>query len=463
VTPSNDLPSAASPPLLGIVVPTVDEAEFLPGLLSDVRELTFPHRVVVSDGGSRDGTLEVARAGGAWPVCSRRGRALQLNAGAEVLQTPWLLFLHADSRLPPEAREALTRWIPQAPSDAVAYFRFQLDAPGWQWRAIERGQRLREAWTGWAYGDQGLLISRKRFLELGGFPEFPLMEDVEMIRRLRQLRKPERLPAALSTSTRRYREEGWIRASLRNLLLLSLYRLGVPPKSLAPLYAVRRRPPVNSEGPGALRSPSPRRTLLVFAKAPRLGQVKTRIAATLGAGTAVSLYRRMGRDTLDRLRGGNWQTILCYTPAGALDEVQEWLDPEALLFLAQKGDDLGARLSHAFDLALSGGGVACAVGTDIPELDQALVESAFRRLEDPDGPEVVLGPALDGGYYLLGMKTPHPQMFYEIPWSTDVVRERTLERALALGLRVEQLTPLADVDEAADLPLSLQLLEALDD
>jgi rSAM/selenodomain-associated transferase 2/rSAM/selenodomain-associated transferase 1 len=448
---------ALRPPVLGIVVPTLDEAEFLPGLLDDLARLTLPHRVVVSDGGSRDATLAVARAGGAWPIWSPRGRARQLNSGAAVLNTPWLLFLHADSRLPLPARAALASFLRDAPLDAAAFFRFQLDAPGWKWRTLEWGQRIREAVTGWAYGDQGLLLSQRRFRALGGFPDIPIMEDVEMIRRLRDLRKPERLPAALPTSTRRYREEGWMRAGLRNLRLLTLHRLGVPPESLAPRYPARRPSALPPTG-----SP-PKRTLLVFAKAPRSGEVKTRLAAELGADPAAAIYRRMGRDTLDRLRDGAWETVVCYTPADSLEEVQHWLNPQGLSFLVQQGAELGARLTHAFDRVLSPGGVACVVGTDIPDLDQTLVEAAFRRLEDPDGPEVVLGPALDGGYYLLGLRSPRPELFREIAWSTAAVRAQTLARAAGSGLRVDELPPLADVDEPDDVPPSLLPREALGD
>ncbi len=222
------------------MIPTLDEEEALPLLLSDLDALTLPLDVIVADGGSRDRTLEVARAWGARTIRTTAGRGRQMNAGARALASPWILFLHADSRLPWETRDALLEWLRDpAPSEA-AHFNFQLDRDGLWWSLIERGQRLRERLTGLTYGDQGLIISRPLYAAIGGFPETPVMEDIEVVRRLRRGRGLDRIDAPVITSARRYESEGPLRACLRNLGLIFLHSLSVSPDRLSRWYRPRR-------------------------------------------------------------------------------------------------------------------------------------------------------------------------------------------------------------------------------
>ena len=229
----------AVPPELGVVIPTLDEEETLPHLLEDLDALPVPVEVVVADGGSRDRTLEAARKRGARTVRTSAGRGRQMNAGARTLASPWILFLHADSRLPRETRDALLSWLRSSASVEAAHFRFRLDRDGLWWSLIERGQRIRERLTGLTYGDQGLLISRTRYERVGGFPEIPVMEDVEVVRRLRRDGGLDRIGAPLITSARRYESEGPVRACLRNLGLILLYSLSVRPDRLARWYRPR--------------------------------------------------------------------------------------------------------------------------------------------------------------------------------------------------------------------------------
>jgi len=229
------------PGSLGIVIPALDEEATLPPLLVDLGRLAGPVEIVVVDGGSKDDTARVAVEGGARVTTSAQGRARQMNAGAKALQTTWLLFLHADSRLPSTTIEALERWLANPHPSEAAHFRFRLDRTGTGWRAVERGQRLRERLTGLAYGDQGLLLSRRRYEAVGGFSDLPIMEDVDMIRRLRRRDGVDSIEAPIVTSARRFREEGPARAILRNAALLLLYTLGVAPSRLVGWYRPRRR------------------------------------------------------------------------------------------------------------------------------------------------------------------------------------------------------------------------------
>lgn len=221
--------------MIDVVIPTLNEAQTLPGLLDDLRDLGRLRAlaVVVVDGGSSDGTGEVAAAGGARLLHTARGRALQLNLGAWAGAAEWLLFLHADSRLGPEARAAVVEATGPETAVQAAVFRFAIDLPR-HWRAfLEAGQAIREAVSGLAYGDQGLLIRRRLFEEVGGYPDLPLMEDVALMRALRRHARITRLAAPLLTSGRRYRQGGIVRTWLRHTTLISLYLVGASPRRLA--------------------------------------------------------------------------------------------------------------------------------------------------------------------------------------------------------------------------------------
>ena len=426
--------SSTTAPLLGVVIPALDEAETLPSLFRDLADLPVPHRVVVADGGSADGTRTVARNAGALVVEAPRGRARQLNAGARLLGTPWLLFLHADSRIPSRTGEALARFLEQARPEEAAHFAFALQGSHWFWRFIEMGQGLRERFAGLVYGDQGLLVHRALFREVGGYPELPLMEDVEMISRLRTVARVRKIPAPLLTSPRRYRESGRWRSWVRNTLLISLYKAGVSPGRLVRFYPSRT----------ARRD----RMLLVFAKEPLPGRVKTRLASDLGPERAAAIYRDMGRRIVDQVRGGPYRIRVCFDPPRARKAMRAWLGKEVVEYRPQHAGDLGARMEAAFREAFSRARRVVIVGTDAPDVDRHRVEAAFRLL---DNAEVVLGPARDGGYYLLGLRRPVPELFRDMPWSTDRVLEITRERVRTLGLREALLSPLSDVDTLEDL------------
>ncbi|HXI20036.1 MAG TPA: glycosyltransferase family 2 protein, partial [Gemmatimonadales bacterium] len=172
-------------------------------------------------------------AAGASILHTGPGRARQLRAGAGIARGDWLLFLHADSRLGPDAVAALLQAMDRPPPFTAAVFRFAIDlSPGWK-RFLEWGQALRQALFGLPYGDQGLLIRREVYAAVGGYPDLPIMEDVALVRRLRRHHAIHRLPAALLTSGRRYRQHGVLRTWLEHAALIFLYSVGVPAAQLA--------------------------------------------------------------------------------------------------------------------------------------------------------------------------------------------------------------------------------------
>jgi rSAM/selenodomain-associated transferase 2 len=163
------------------------------------------------------------------------GRGAQMNAGAARATGTWLLFLHADSRLPDGWTDTFAR-ITAEPAIVGGWFRFALDAPQWQARAIERLVAIRVRLLRLPYGDQGLFVRREIFNRLGGYREWPLMEDVDFVRRLGVTGHLAELPLPLITSARRWESDGWLRRSSLNVLLVSLYFMGVSPARLARWY-----------------------------------------------------------------------------------------------------------------------------------------------------------------------------------------------------------------------------------
>ena len=224
-------------PVLSFVIPTFQAAALLGPTLEAVGKADFPHEVVVCDGGSEDATCEVAMGLGARVAVCPRGRGIQLAAGAAVAQGAWLLFLHADTVPEPGWATAAAAFM-EAPENRhrVAYFRFALDGRERGARRLERMVDWRCRTLGLPYGDQGLLIARPFYDETGGFRPLPLMEDVDMVRRIGRHRLAC-LDVAAVTSAGRYRKGGYLRRPLRNLTCLGLYFLGVPPRLIAKVYS----------------------------------------------------------------------------------------------------------------------------------------------------------------------------------------------------------------------------------
>lgn len=438
-----------------VIIPTLNEAAELPQLLDDLHAVSRVDEIVVSDGGSVDGTLDIARTAGAVVVSGPPGRGRQLRAGARAATKPWLVFLHADTRMGGKAAAALDRFVETAPARTYAHFRLTFDTRGAFYRFIEFGQRIRERLLGMPYGDQGLIVSRTLYDHVGGFPDWPIMEDVEVIDRLAGHGRRLALDAELVTSGRRYRREGPVRAGLRNLVLIVAFRLGADPAALSARYRPERPDPrvvstphraYTGRRPGTLN-------VVVFAKAPVEGRVKTRLAADLGAEHATRIYRALGRQTVDALRDGPWSTTVHVEPPDhdSIAAVKRWLG-EGVGYRGQTAGDLGARMIAAIDEALLSADRVCVVGTDILDLDTVLLGAAFDALDHHD---VVIGPATDGGYYLIGMSRPHPEIFHAIPWSTELVLRRTLNRLHEAGLSVAMLPPRRDIDTIDDVPAAL--------
>jgi rSAM/selenodomain-associated transferase 2 len=221
---------------LAVVVPSFNEAARLPLLLADLAAgpADLMAELVVVDGGSRDGTPQLARLGGAQVMHAQASRGWQLQRGVAATTAPWLLLLHADARLQPGWSEALRRAM--AAPEAVWAFDLAVEGPGVALRLLEWAVRLRSQLRRLPYGDQGLLLPRALLERAGGIPPLPLMEDLLLIQRLQHLAPIRRLGCPLQVNGRRWQRHGVLGTAWRNARLRQAWRRGISPQHLAHRY-----------------------------------------------------------------------------------------------------------------------------------------------------------------------------------------------------------------------------------
>ncbi len=223
-------------PTLTIVMPVLNEAAGIAQALLALAPLRARGaQLIVADGGSSDDTVALARAGGARVVDAPRGRALQMNAGAQHASGDVLLFLHADTRLPANADTLIAQALAKG-SRVWGRFDVRIEGRPSFLRVIAALMNLRSRWSGIATGDQAMFMTRATFEAVGGFPAQPLMEDIEMSARLRKHSRPACLRACVATSGRRWESRGVWRTVLLMWRLRYAYWRGAAPEGLAELY-----------------------------------------------------------------------------------------------------------------------------------------------------------------------------------------------------------------------------------
>jgi len=225
------------PPRLSVIIPTLHHEARLADLLRRTTAAADVQTIVVASGRVHHSLAEAAHHG-VRLLCSRPGRAAQLNLGAANATADVLLFVHADTLLPDGFALYVEQTL-QAPHVVAGAFTLGIDAHGWRYRLIEAGVRARSKWLRFPYGDQALFLRREVFEAVGGFPDWPLMEDYELVRRLRRIGSVQVCEASVRTSGRRWRTLGAWRTTLVNQLIVAAYHCGVSPQTLARWYGVR--------------------------------------------------------------------------------------------------------------------------------------------------------------------------------------------------------------------------------
>ena len=215
-----------------VVIPVLQEAHQLPSLLA---QLQGPEEVWVVDGGSQDGSGQIARLMGAHWLRSPASRGQQLRLGAAQATRPWLLFLHADARLP-QHWSAVLAAVLSDPGVAAAAFRLKVRGRGWKLRLLEQLVDWRCRSRGLPYGDQGLALAADVYQRSGGYQAIPLMEDLELVQRLHGYGRVVLAPGSVDVSARRWQRLGVWRSCWRNARLRCGWRQGVPIEELAARY-----------------------------------------------------------------------------------------------------------------------------------------------------------------------------------------------------------------------------------
>ena len=212
---------------MSVIIPTLNEEEAVAGAIASARN-AGASEVIVVDGGSADRTARFATAEGARVLLCEPMRARQLNRGAAAAANAWLIFLHADTRLPRGAADAVE-------NSGVVFggFRLRFAEPDRRLRIAERMINLRSAITRAPWGDQAQFAARTSF---PGFPEIPIMEDYELARRMKRIGRTRILPLTVTTSGRRFLEKGLLRTAMINWWLILKYHRGIDPEELARVY-----------------------------------------------------------------------------------------------------------------------------------------------------------------------------------------------------------------------------------
>ncbi|MEH2437980.1 MAG: TIGR04283 family arsenosugar biosynthesis glycosyltransferase [Nostoc sp.] len=219
---------------ISIIIPTLNEAENIKEAIATT-QLGINIEVIVVDGGSNDDTVAIAQSLGVKIISSSPGRAVQMNRGAVAATGEILLFLHADTCLP-TGFDDMVRTALQQPGTLAGAFKLRIDASLLSLRWVELGVNLRSHFYQMPYGDQAIFLTKAVFQQIGGFPELPIMEDFELMRRLKPIGQIVIIPTPIVTSARRWLQKGVFKTTLLNQIVIIAYLLGISPKRICRWY-----------------------------------------------------------------------------------------------------------------------------------------------------------------------------------------------------------------------------------
>ncbi|MEH1868849.1 MAG: TIGR04283 family arsenosugar biosynthesis glycosyltransferase [Nostoc sp.] len=223
---------------ISIIIPTLNEAENIKQAIATTQAYTNIE-VIIVDGGSKDDTIEIAQSLNVKVISSFPGRAVQMNAGAVAASGEILLFLHADTRLPTGFDEMI-RTALQQPGTVAGAFKLRIDASRLSLRWVEWGVNVRSHFCQMPYGDQAIFLTKAVFQQIGGFPELPIMEDFELVRRLKAKGRITIISTPVVTSARRWLQKGVFKTTLLNQIVIISYLLGVSPARIRCWYRRER-------------------------------------------------------------------------------------------------------------------------------------------------------------------------------------------------------------------------------
>ncbi len=427
-----------------------------------LKTLAAPINWIFVDGGSTDGGPELVSKLGYSCLTAPKGRAYQMNAGANAANSDWLIFLHVDTLLDDTFFTAFNRITP---ATQWGYFRLKLACEQPIYRLIERSIAWRAKVWRFITGDQTLLIRKAHFLLQGGFADMALMEDVELTRKLYKHSPPVILDASVATSARKWQCKGAIKTVLFMWWIQLMYRMRVHPDTLHRWYyrdALSAKPhkdhAVISKTTPAIHQTKSAQTIVVqLAKAPLDNYVKTRLSPVLSPEQRLNLHKAMITQVIIDTQQAPVAVIESTLPS--IRSHQLWVSHKHAFFeqLAQKyttrlhmqrGNSLGERLTYCVQKSLPIASNVILIGSDCVSLTPTRLDNVCAALNQHDA---VVVPATDGGFVLLGLSRWHSELFDDIEWGTASVLEQLLSNLQKVTFTYTCFDALHDIDRPEDL------------
>ncbi|AFH49681.1 Hypothetical protein IALB_1975 [Ignavibacterium album JCM 16511] len=416
-----------------IIIPTLNEEYFLGQNLKRLKSLNGDIEIIISDGGSSDKTIEIARNFYAKIINSVKGRGTQLNTGAKIASGDIFIFLHADTYLPVNALKLIDDLF-EDEKVQIARFKLGFDFQSKLLDLYTKLSKYNSLFT--RFGDSAIIIRKEFFYKLNGFADRGTFEDVEFFNRASKFFKIKLINQHVESSARRFISVGVLRQQLLNIFLFTGYLFKLDKSTLSFMY--------NNVSTKKLNN-----ALIIFLRFPKTGEVKTRLAKTTSTDFAVKFYKSCAENIVKNVKKiSGINRFAFYSNEDEKEKITKWLGSK-LFYSPQQGADLGTRMKNAFQKVFSTGAKkAIIIGTDVPDLSIDIITNAFNLLDSNDA---VIGPAKDGGYYLLGIKKMYSELFDGIEYSTDKVFSETLDRMEKLNLSYQLLPELQDIDTEEDL------------
>ena len=425
---------------ISVIIPVFKEEDRINATIGSLVKMKGDHsiEIIAVDGDPNGSTVQCINHPTVITMTTPKGRAMQMNKGAAKASGDILLFLHADTILPETGFDKI-KAVMETGKYVAGAFNYDIDSANLFLRFIYYTSYLRSKTSRIAYGDQAIFIRRDYFEKIGGYPEIPIMEEVELMKKIKKNKdKIYILKDGVKTTASRYEEEGIIYGWLRNHRMRILYFFGVPPHRLVKYYPDTRSKKQNKCG------------LVLFLKYPQKGTVKTRLAKRIGDTLTLRLYECFIRDMLDKSIALPYDLHIFVASPDKVAAMYQWLGRD-LPVHGQKGRNLGERMKQTFEKMFQLGYESCVLmGSDFPDLPASVVTGAFAGLETS---EAVIAPAVDGGYYLIGFQRLHfcESVFQNVAWSTERVFQQTMDIFKQEKIRVKILRKWWDVDDFDEL------------
>ncbi|MDZ7765762.1 MAG: TIGR04282 family arsenosugar biosynthesis glycosyltransferase [Melioribacteraceae bacterium] len=391
------------------------------------------YEIIISDGGSNDDTSKIAEKFNAKIVNSEAGRGIQLNKGIDAANGEILCFLHADTALPDNAFELLEEFF-QDIENKICRFKLGFDVDHRVLNCYGYFSKFDTLFT--RFGDT-FIAARNDFVEeIGSFPNWKNFEDVKFLREASKRSKVFVLDQEVVSSARTFVKYGLVGQQLISINYFVKYLLGQRKFIKEGSYYKRKMKKVTA-------------SIILFVKYPVEGNVKTRLAKTIGNAKAAKIYSLLAENIITNIKKmTNTYNYLFYSNSSEKEKIKKWIKGN-FFYAPQKGNGLGERMSNAFRLVFGHGAKkVLIIGTDIPGLSTEIIKEAVTKLDEYDA---VIGPSPDGGYYLLGMKRFIPELFENITYSTDSVFEETIKKIKNENLTYSLLNTKEDIDTEDEL------------